>query len=309
MKSFIFRSLIFIFICISFFYFIFSLADGQSDGMYLKFTTPKQSSLIIGTSKAAQGIRPDILNQKLDRSDLYNYAFTVVQSPYGPYYLKSIQRKLELSNREGIFILQVDPYSISSTSDDPNDTEFFRERNGPVGKIENVNSKPNLEYLIWHYPFQYSFIFKRHLGAVGKGFLHDDGWVELDKNMDSTAVNERIKGKTKAYKIRTTEYKISTIRIKYLKSTIDYLQNHGKVYLVRVPIAEPLFELENQLDRNFDNRLNSIAEDFNIPYFNYSGLSKDYKYSDGNHLSTDSSVDFSELLANDIIKWNSDSSP
>ena len=49
---------------------IFSFANGSSDEFYLKLTTPKQGNLILGTSKAAQGVQPKILENTLNK----NYA-------------------------------------------------------------------------------------------------------------------------------------------------------------------------------------------------------------------------------------------
>ena len=306
MKHFLIKSIIFLVICLTIFYFIFYSVDGYADGMYLKFTTPKQSSLVLGTSKAAQGIRPEILNKSLGRNDIYNYAFTVIHSPYGPYYLESIKRKLNRASEKGIFILQVDPYGISSTSTDPENPELFREKEGPVGQLESVNTNPNIGYMLRHYPYQYNFIFKRHLGKVGKGFLHDDGWVEITKDMSPIEVEKRIETKTKAYIERTSTYKISRLRIEYLEKTINYLKEYGQVYLVRIPVAQSLFELENILDPEFDRRMTEISEKYTIPYFNYSRDFTEFKYLDGNHLSTTSSALFSEILAKDIISSTND---
>ena len=62
MKTFLVQISIFIGICSLSFIAIFSLADGATDAFYLKFATPKQSSLIVGSSRAAQGIIPNIIN-------------------------------------------------------------------------------------------------------------------------------------------------------------------------------------------------------------------------------------------------------
>ncbi|MEM6772188.1 MAG: hypothetical protein AAF597_16560, partial [Bacteroidota bacterium] len=51
-------------------------ADGYTDDHYLKFTTPRQQHLILGTSKAAQGMRPAAFRDVLG-VDCYNYAFTL----------------------------------------------------------------------------------------------------------------------------------------------------------------------------------------------------------------------------------------
>ena len=300
MKQFLIKSLFFLSICCGIVCLVFYMADGHADGLYLKFTSPKQSSLILGTSKATQGIQPAVLNSYLGRNDIYNYGFTVVHSPYGPYYLESITKKLDKNFKNGIFILQVDAYGISSTASNPEDPELFREKESAVGKIANVNSKPNFEYLLWHYPYKYIFLFKRKMGLVGKGFLHDDGWVEVTENMNPKEVEKRIKSKTKAYKRRNSEYNFSKVRLKYLEKTIDMLQAHGEVFLVRMPVAKPLLDLENQLDTNFNNKMQSIAEKYTVTYFDYSNMSKEFKYLDGNHLSKNSSTRFSEILAKDI---------
>ena len=63
-----------------------------TDPFYLRFTTPQKKSLVIGTSRAAQGIVPSvmtsILNKKGWGEDLYNYSFTIMSSAYGEPYLK-----------------------------------------------------------------------------------------------------------------------------------------------------------------------------------------------------------------------------
>ena len=51
--------------------FIFSKADGYSDAFYLKFTSSKKSNLILGTSKAAQGLQPDVL-MNINKEDFFN---------------------------------------------------------------------------------------------------------------------------------------------------------------------------------------------------------------------------------------------
>ena len=304
MKLFLIKSLLFLVICSGLIYLTFFVADGHADGLYLKFTSPKQNSLILGTSKATEGIQPSVLNSKFNRKDIYNYAFTVVHSPYGPYYLRSIKKKLNSSAENGIFILQVDPYGVASTASNPENIQLFREKEGAVGMIENVNSKPNLEYLLYHYPYQYVFLFKRKLGNVGKGFLHDDGWVEITENMNPSEVKKREESKVEAYRKRTAQYNISQIRLTYLEKTIEFLQYHGEVYLVRMPVAKPLLDLENELDPEFNSRMQNMADNHSISYLDYSHMHSEFEYLDGNHLSKNSSTLFSEILAKDINRLN-----
>ena len=46
------------------------------NNFYLRFTSPKHNSLIIGTSRSAQGIHPNIIDSILNLEDInsiYNY--------------------------------------------------------------------------------------------------------------------------------------------------------------------------------------------------------------------------------------------
>ena len=64
-------------------------ADGTTDDFYLRFTSAKQKSLIIGTSRAAQGIQPQLIDSILDLTatdKIYNFSFTAQNSPYGEVY-------------------------------------------------------------------------------------------------------------------------------------------------------------------------------------------------------------------------------
>ena len=91
MKKFIVNICLFLIIVLLTILGVFWQADGKTDPFYLRFTTDKQNSLILGTSRAAQGLLPEVLNSKLNRDDFFNYSFTLGHSPYGPTYLKSIK--------------------------------------------------------------------------------------------------------------------------------------------------------------------------------------------------------------------------
>ena len=77
---------------------------GQVDAFYGRFASPPAGSLVLGTSRAAQGIRPAVLSAQLGsrfEGPLLNYAFTLTHSPYGPAYVRSIQRKLRPEVKNG----------------------------------------------------------------------------------------------------------------------------------------------------------------------------------------------------------------
>ena len=94
--------------------YILLLADNETDGYYGRFTTPAYSSLILGSSRAGQGIEPDILNAHLGLKNdaFFNYSFTVFKSAFGDPYLEAIKRKLKDPVDAGFFILELNPWSF-----------------------------------------------------------------------------------------------------------------------------------------------------------------------------------------------------
>ena len=108
-----------------------TLVFGNTDPFYLRFTSPKQQNLILGTSRAAQGLKPEIFRNVLGK-DFFNYSFTNAHTPFGPVYLESIKRK-HLEKKRGIFVIAIEPWSLCSWTEDPNDVANFRENTLCVG--------------------------------------------------------------------------------------------------------------------------------------------------------------------------------
>ena len=304
MKKFLINTSIFLVIAFLTITAVFWQADGKSDPFYKRFTTHKQSSLILGTSRAAQGLLPDVFNSELNRDDFFNYSFTVGHSPYGPTYLKSIKKKVTDGSDEGVFIVTIDPWSISSKTADPNDYLNFREVDRSLGKTSLVNYHPNFEYLIYCYNSQYLDILR---GGSDKIILHEDGWLEITIDMDSVKVAERIKNKINNYtKSNLPVYHYSDYRYEYLGKTISYLKNFGEVYLVRLPVSPDMFEIEKLLLNDFDNKIKALSETHKIPYFNLTKNNSQYQYTDGNHLHKESGKEVSRLISALILEFQND---
>ncbi|WP_262733115.1 hypothetical protein [Gaetbulibacter sp. NE] len=295
MRLFVVNVLVFIACILIGVFIVFSKADGYTDAFYKRFTTPKQSNLIIGISHAAQGIQPKVLKSELDRN-FFNYAFSSAHSPYGPTYLKSIKRKLDKTHKNGIFILTVDPYSISSWTKDPNDSSSFRELNLCLANTPYVNIEPNFFYLLRNYN-------DKHLNLILKKdsiqFLHDDGWLEISINMDSVNVNKRIASKIKTYKedyLPKTNF--SNTRLNYLENTVSFLKQHGQVFIVRLPVHPLMREIENTYMPDFEEKIQKIITQSD-GYLNFENEDADYIYTDGNHLYKTSG----EIVTQKIAEW------
>ncbi|QQS30397.1 MAG: hypothetical protein IPM47_05465 [Sphingobacteriales bacterium] len=298
MKRFIHKLLLFILPIFIFIVFVSFLAGGYTDPFYVRFTTPKQKNLIIGTSRAAQGLQPEIFNKILN-ANIYNYAFSVTHSPFGKVYYESILKKHN-KEKNGIFIITVDPWSISSWCKDPNDLNQFRENELCLNNTRYVNLYPNLEYLYKNLNGKYIDII---LPPSKNMFLHNNGWLEVSGiPMDSASVNQRILDKIATYR---TEYlpktKFSQVRLDYLLQTVKYLKNYGKVFLVRLPVHRDMLEIEDKIMPDFNNVIEkaiALSDD----YLDLTTKNDDFIYTDGNHLYKSSGKEVSELIANWIKK-------
>ncbi len=276
--------------------FPFFKLDGYTDPFYLRFTTPKQTSLIIGTSRAAQGIDPSIINKVLSREDIYNYSFTIVHSSFGATYLQSIQNKLKENTKSGIYIIAVDPWSISGPAANPNDSLSFPELNLALGKTNVVDINPNIFYLFQSYEKPlYNLLTDDKSAGV---YLHNDGWLEVTTSMDSTSVAYRLNQKIRDYTDNNLpNYKFSQVRWDYLVKTIRFLKQHGEVYLVRLPVHPQMTAIENQLMPDFDNKIDYLSLVTKSPYKNFKMNESSYQYVDGNHLYKTSGAKVSAEIA------------
>ena len=294
MKKFIIHISIFSFILLVAIFFVLSQANGYSDSFYLKVSSPKQSNLILGTSKAAQGIQPQILNREL-KKQFFNYAFAIYASPYGEVYLNSIKDKLDTTSKDNIFILTIDVWSISSATEDPNDSMNFRENKSFLGKGINVNSSPNFKYLFTSFENKYINILLHDTVT----YLHDDGWLEVSLNEGEENVKRRTNFTINSYREKIDQYHYSDVRYSYLLRTIDFLNKYGKVYLVRLPVHPGLMEVETEIIPNFNTLIESaikVSED----YFDLTVYNQDFEYTDGVHLNKSSGEIVSTIIAKKI---------
>ena len=291
-----------------------ALADGSTDNFYLRFTSSKQNSLIIGASRSAQGIHPNILDSVLnleENNGIYNYSFSINNSSYGKEYYYAIKNKINESAKNGLFIITVDPWAISSDTT-LNDNEIDIE--SIFYSKKHYNSYPNYEYLIKNYKKGWgnillkrieSNILIRNQNSLSKikgafTYLRKDGLLEVYTSMDSTYVKQNIQKKVYNYNTSMSSNKFSKFRFLYLRKTIQFLKKHGEVYLVRMPVHTSLFKIEDSFDPQFDKRIMNLANKTNVDYLNFADNATQYSYTDGNHLYINDAKIFSNQLAERI---------
>lgn len=311
MKKFILNISFFFLFIVSIHLVLATFADGTTDAFYLRFTSQKQSSLIIGTSRAAQGIVPHNIDSVFNSNDkIYNYAFSINNSPFGRAYFNAIKEKLDNSTTNGLFLISVDPWSILEEKN----TEITDiDRNSIFNKMHFFNLGPNIEYLYRNYRKGWGriildkIIFKVLKNNAEKvkningswAFLHNDGWLEVSTNMNRKYVQKNTKKKVSSY-LKMMENKVfSDYRFDYLVKIINYLNQYGKVYLVRLPVDLSLLEIEENNFPNFDQHMNQLE---NVTYINLKSTSHLYNYTDGNHLYKKSAKKISSNIANQILQ-------
>lgn len=297
------------------------LRRGYVDAFYARFAAPPAGSLVLGTSRAAQAIKPSVLAARLGaryEGPWLNYAFTLAESPYGPGYLSSIKRKLAPGTRHGLFVLAVDPWSLSlptkvhyRNADVPRfhgfKTMVFPEEKSMVSQLASVSQSPNLDYLAhyMHKPF-YQLLLNTDTARVIER-LHPDGWLEIalpPPTANPALLQRRTAEKLATYRELAANSRPATRnlqgRMYYLWQTIEYLQAHGQVVLVRLPTGSDMAALETNYQSDFDQVMQQLAHLCGVPYLNY--LRQPYPTNDGNHLTRTAAEQLSQRLASDLAR-------
>jgi len=276
MKPFLSKAIFFALILSAIFMFLGRFANGKTDAFYLRFTTPKQKNLILGTSKAAQGIQPAIL-QNYFEEPFSNYAFNLNHSPWGEVYYKSIQKKHSKQNN-GVHILAIDGWSLSNWQIGEL-SGANREDEGPLSGFHFVDQHPNYYYLLQYTTFLDILNPPRH-----NINLHEDGWLEIyDIPLDSVSVTQRTTKKVSTYSGMANTATLSTSRSLFLLKTINYLKQYGEVFLVRLPVSEQLYSIEQESFPEFESMIQSSIQ-ASDGYLDLSKMNSELNYSDGNHL-------------------------
>lgn len=282
------------------------VAGGKIDPFYQRFTTPLQKSLILGTSRAAQGILPEVINNGFRDTDLelpiYNFAFTNLHSPYGSAYLKAIKVKLDPKTKNGLFILSVDPWSLS-VRNEGDEEPIFREKKLVLGNINCYTCYPNFDYLFRFYDKTWGRIIWDHF-TNKEMVLQKNGWLEVTIPMDEKSIQKRTREKIYQYQYsQFPTVHFSQKRIAYLSKIIDFLKLHGTVYLVRIPVIKEILNIENNLVPDFDEQMHRLATSREVVYFNLMEQTNSLIFTDGNHLYKDSAKEFSEMIVDEILRF------
>jgi hypothetical protein len=244
------------------------------DPFYIKLLNKTDRGLILGDSRALQGMNPECLTLPT-----FNFAFTIGHSPFDDSYLKLIHKKVDtISKVKRHHIICVTPWSLiypEKTDQDIN--PYFSE------KLNLPFTNPNWEYILkfWDLSFVNSLKLLR-----SKSYTTNFGWnnQNIDSNELYREYPRRVIEKIQNYKSKYKKQNltIESHRVKNLINIISFLKKTGSISIVRLPVSKEMLELENQMFPKFKVLCNKISTDNNIHFVDLTDFH--IQTTDGNHI-------------------------
>jgi hypothetical protein len=269
----------------------------ESLGLY-KFSGPPRKGLVLGISRVARAIQPEILNKELD-TEILNFGIDLRSTSYGDIYLEAVKRRLDSNITDGVFILSVEPWSISCVRDSVSQDLLFPEENSTYSKLWTYEPSVNFEYLIRDYKKGWGNLLITYLRNNSKAVCHKDGWIDLSTPVDSNKMRLRKNSEIKWLKDLVPFFSLSDERKKAFESLIEFLNTKGEVYLIRLPIDDDFYNLENNYMPNFNSYIDSISARYRVPYYEMQSLSPMVIFNDGHHLNRD----FAPFISQKVADW------
>ena len=249
MKKFILGTLTFALAVIIIFTLAFAfIPSGRMGDVYERITSPLQSSIVIGTSRAAQAVNPEIINSRLKTASftpLYNFAFHLDASSYNEVYETAIYKKLApYGNKRNFFILAVDPWAVRKLDSIPRELA-----------LHSYSQSPNMEYIAKNFSRSWFSPLPTH------SFVNKYGRTEVDYVPKTKEEWEkRVDMRLAAYIDMAKKYCYDQNSQYVLERIIDTLKKRGDIFLVRIPVSKPMRNLENKICPDFDDRMFTISK-------------------------------------------------
>ena len=220
MNKFLFKILLLI-IFISL-HILFSFFQMDQQIIYLRLTI-KKNSMILEHPDPHRVFTKCYRYCFKNKYQMYNFSFSVNNSSYGKVYYDAIRSKINKNIKDGIFIMTVDPWSISSEIG--LDTTMI-DHNSILKNLGNYSVFPNYHYLLKNYnkgwgsillkKIEYKILFNQSSLENFNGsftFLQHDGLLRVYTNMNSIYVENNTKRKLSIIKIICLKMYFLTIDI------------------------------------------------------------------------------------------------
>ena len=250
---------------------------------YNKCIGSPQKNLIIGTSRASQALQPQALYGASGDS-FFNFAFNGSLSKYGEVYNEAIIKKLDPNTNQGVFILAVDPWSLSVKKGDESEYPLQHDQQNYLHQLPSFTGKTNLSFLYHNYNYGWMHLIWDYYKSGSLAITHEDGWMEIIRDTAQARIEERKGKKLLAKQKEIVDYAMSTYRLESLKKLILYLKSKGSVYLIRLPISKEFYQLENGYFTTFEKEIQSIVNGMGVSYWDMVSIQDSVKYNDGHHI-------------------------
>ncbi len=289
MKKFVIKTAVAVLITVALFVMAFCvIPSGRIGDVYPRVSSPLQQSLVIGTSRAAQAVNPEIINAKLQdvySPTLYNFAFHLDASSYNEVYERAIYKKLAPKDgHSNLFVLTVDPWALRTLDSVPQELA-----------LRSYSARPNLEYIAKNFSRSWFSPLPTH------SFVNENGRTEVDYEPKTRKEWEkRVEMRLVAYEDMAKNYSYSHKSQQVLERLVLNLGKRGTVCLVRIPTSQPMKELEHKICPKFDIMMNAVVQKHGIAYYNFAEA--DYATTDGNHLTQKEGNRFSAALADSLLQ-------
>lgn len=283
-----------------------ALASWYVDDVYPKFTG-SASGLALGISRVNYGVSPGILEECLAEPGtpltIENFAIAHLETDYGEVYLEAIRSKLDPATRNGAFIVGVNPAAVSHYpavgGAEPDDSHTR------MAQMGNYTADPNVEYVRRFYGKALYKAFTRTGEEFRLTVPHPDGWVEMRREVPGYAMTDSAMAGWLEQNVDRMIRDMplaepSSHRIASLGETLDYLQEHGRVWLIRMPVHPEVLALEDEYWPDFNDAMADLARSHGVGYFDYSREDDTFPTYDGSHLLGESARAFTRRLCRDL---------
>lgn len=295
---------------------------------FYRMTPTTCNAMIFGTSRSAQGVNPSIIEKYAPYTGKWlNFSFNLGDSPWNEAYVDAIIQKVQCSMdlaETSYFLIFVDPWSMDEYRGSgeqswlkepwasPCGTKIFNygwRKTNPLDVLNFGSGSDLLSVMASSVTRQMKDALTRQTSFSENSGVQENGWLpnKAEKSMEEkiSAIEEKVElycedkriGKVWPYSENST----ALIRL------IHYLQQNlpkSRVILVRPPVADSMFELEQNWFPETNNWLEELCCREKIEFIDSNILWKDKStsdFNDGHHMSIEGANRFSQFLAG-VIK-------
>jgi hypothetical protein len=279
---------------------------------YARLSDSSYENLILGTSRAAYAVSPEVLEAQLIGGEWCNFSFTLSDSPWCAAYANAVEDKLsclDSQTQQPVFLLFVDPWSLSEEAS--GETSFLADQGirscGTSGWYFLLKHTDPLG--VWKFSWWNALVDANsswtgiHRPVIE---ITPSGWLKAEPINDLKVIRRAIDSKLQVYRGKSRSSSWPGVpNQEALEQVIDAIQSRTltpKIVLVRPPVVPEFKELEESHCPGFQEEMNRLLSKYNLRYWDFSESSslgtKDFQ--DAHHLNSEGARVFSLQLADSL---------